>query len=382
MGGTDPTGCTPLVIEALRRLGLPLDVTVVSAPATAAALAALADTWPAGRLRVTPPVPDLPGLMAAADVIGDRGGHLDLGALRAAPPHGTRGDVSRTSASGTTGWSLQVRASAWAGATTLSDVDATAARLRPLLTDAALARTARRCGPSARRRPRSMAGRRGVGGREVRLGSPGRRARGDGTTRGHRRRPRPVGMAERPRDAGGVAPPRRRTPRGPPDVAARHPPARRPAPARGLGRRRRRRDGPLGPRGRPGVGGVDHRRRRGPRAWDWRAPCCAPESSGSQESRTCAPTWRSCTRPTKPSRRLFVSGGYAPDLPADVDGVRAVGAHRQMRSQVSGVPRSTSWPKRRPATVSKASVGSPPAGRMERTFCAVTGSPARTSATT
>ena len=137
MGGTDPTGCTPLVVEALRRLGLPLDVTVVSAPATAAALAALADTWPAGRLRVTPPVRDLPSLMAAADVTVTAAGTStwELCALRrpmalVSTVENQRVGHDRVVAAGA-GIGL-------GGRDDVSDVDATAERLRPLLTDADL----------------------------------------------------------------------------------------------------------------------------------------------------------------------------------------------------------------------------------------------------
>ena len=137
MGGTDPTGCTPLVVEALGRVGLPLDVTVVSAPATEAALHALADTWPAGRLRVTPPVPDLPGLMAAAEVTLTAAGTStwELCALRrpmalVATVENQRVGHDRVVAAGA--------AVGLGGRDEVSDVERTAARLRPLLTDADL----------------------------------------------------------------------------------------------------------------------------------------------------------------------------------------------------------------------------------------------------
>ena len=231
------------------------------------------------------------------------------------------------------------------------------------------ARTARRCGPPARRRPGSMAGGRGVGGREVRLGSAGSTAPAV-TVRpaGLDDARAAVGLAQRPRDAGGVAPPLRRTPRGPPDVAARHPPARRPAPARGLGRRRRRRDGPLGPRGRPGVGGVDHRRAARPAAGDGGRPAARRASSGSQAVTDVRAYLAVVHTANEPSRRLFVSGGYAPDLPADARGSSGgcapsdeVPGERGAALDVAG--RSGARPPS-----SKASVGRPPAGRMERTF--------------
>lgn len=139
MGGTDPAGCAPLVVEALGRLGLPLDVTVVSVPATAAPLASLAHRWSAGRLRVTPPVSDLPSRMAAADVVVTAAGTStwELCALRrpmalvAAADNQRAGRDRVVAAGGAVGLG---------GLADLADVDATAARLRPLLTDGALRR--------------------------------------------------------------------------------------------------------------------------------------------------------------------------------------------------------------------------------------------------
>ena len=62
--------------------------------------------------------------------------------------------------------------------------------------------------------------------------------------------------------------------------------------------------------------------------------------------------------------------------------VRALGAHRQMRSHVSGVPRSTSRRRCAPRRWRRCrSAGRPPGGWTARSR-AVTGSPARTSATT
>ncbi len=137
MGGTDPARCAPLVVEALGRLDLELDVTVVSVPGTAGALADLAAGWARGRLRVTTPVPDLPALMAAADVVVTAAGTTtwELCALRrpmalVAVVDNQRAGHDRVVAAG--------GAVGLGGVADLADVEATAATLRPLLTDAAL----------------------------------------------------------------------------------------------------------------------------------------------------------------------------------------------------------------------------------------------------
>ncbi|SDP28555.1 Spore coat polysaccharide biosynthesis protein SpsG, predicted glycosyltransferase [Pedococcus dokdonensis] len=69
MGGVDPTGAAPGVVEALAATGLPLDVTVVASEGTRAALDALAASWSVGSLTVTDPVADLPARMARADLV-------------------------------------------------------------------------------------------------------------------------------------------------------------------------------------------------------------------------------------------------------------------------------------------------------------------------
>ena len=137
MGGTDPSGCAPLVVEALGRLDLLLHVTVVSAPGTAEALAGLAATWTRGRLEVTPPVADLPARMAQADVVVTAAGTStwELCALRrpmalVAVVDNQRAGHDRVVAAGA--------AVGLGGTADLADVEATADRLRPLLIDTAL----------------------------------------------------------------------------------------------------------------------------------------------------------------------------------------------------------------------------------------------------
>jgi spore coat polysaccharide biosynthesis predicted glycosyltransferase SpsG/RimJ/RimL family protein N-acetyltransferase len=137
MGGTDPTGCAPLVVEALQRLRLPLDVTAVSAPGTAEALVRISQQWSPGRLQVLPPVPDLPGRMARADVVVSAAGTStwELCALRrpmalVAAVDNQRPGHDRVVAAGA--------AVGLGGVADLADVEATAARLRPLLTNAPL----------------------------------------------------------------------------------------------------------------------------------------------------------------------------------------------------------------------------------------------------
>lgn len=69
MGGVDPTGAAPRVVDALAATGLELDVAVVANEQTRAPLAARADDWRHGTLTVTDPVPDLPTVMASADLV-------------------------------------------------------------------------------------------------------------------------------------------------------------------------------------------------------------------------------------------------------------------------------------------------------------------------
>lgn len=137
MGGTDPTGCAPLVVEALAQVGPPLDVTVVSVAETAEQLASLGAMWTSGRLRVTAPVPDLLARMAAADVVVTAAGTSTwevcaLGrpmALVAAVDNQRAGHDRVVAAGGAIGLG---------GPDDLADVPATTARLRPLLTDTAV----------------------------------------------------------------------------------------------------------------------------------------------------------------------------------------------------------------------------------------------------
>ncbi|WP_457252517.1 GNAT family N-acetyltransferase [Pedococcus sp. P5_B7] len=69
MGGVDPTGAAPRVVDALAATGLELDVVVVANAQTGPQLSARADDWRHGTLTVTDPVPDLPTEMASADLV-------------------------------------------------------------------------------------------------------------------------------------------------------------------------------------------------------------------------------------------------------------------------------------------------------------------------
>jgi spore coat polysaccharide biosynthesis predicted glycosyltransferase SpsG/RimJ/RimL family protein N-acetyltransferase len=134
MGGTDPAGCAPLVVEALGRLDLPLDVTVVAAPGTVGALTGLRRTWRRGRLDVIEPATDLPERMARAAVVITAAGTStwELCALRR--PMALVAAVDNQQA----GHDRVVAAGAavgLGGRADLADVDATSARLRGLLTE-------------------------------------------------------------------------------------------------------------------------------------------------------------------------------------------------------------------------------------------------------
>jgi RimJ/RimL family protein N-acetyltransferase len=126
-------------VQALGRLDLPLDVTVVSVPGTVEVLAGLSAQWGPGRLQVTAPVPDLPARMATADLIVSAAGTSTwevcaLGrpmALVAAVDNQRAGHDRVVAAGGAVGLG---------GVADLADVKATAARLEPLLTDATLRR--------------------------------------------------------------------------------------------------------------------------------------------------------------------------------------------------------------------------------------------------
>ena len=137
MGGTDPGGCAPLVVEALALVDVPLDVTVVSVPGTADRLDALASGWGPGRLRVVPPVTDLPARMAAADVVVTAAGTSTWEVCALGRPMALVAAVDNQRA----GHDRVVEAGAavgLGGAADLADVGATAERLRPLLTDGGL----------------------------------------------------------------------------------------------------------------------------------------------------------------------------------------------------------------------------------------------------
>ncbi|KRF27202.1 bifunctional UDP-2,4-diacetamido-2,4,6-trideoxy-beta-L-altropyranose hydrolase/GNAT family N-acetyltransferase [Phycicoccus sp. Soil802] len=69
MGGVDPTGAAPRVVDALAATGLELDVVVVANEQTRSPLSARADDWRHGTLTVTDPVADLPREMATADLV-------------------------------------------------------------------------------------------------------------------------------------------------------------------------------------------------------------------------------------------------------------------------------------------------------------------------
>ena len=69
MGGVDPTGAAPRVVDALAATGLELDVVVVATEQTRAPLTTRAHDWRHGTLTVTDPIPDLPTEMASADLV-------------------------------------------------------------------------------------------------------------------------------------------------------------------------------------------------------------------------------------------------------------------------------------------------------------------------
>jgi spore coat polysaccharide biosynthesis predicted glycosyltransferase SpsG/RimJ/RimL family protein N-acetyltransferase len=134
MGGTDPLGCAPLVVDALDRTRVPMDVTVITTPATRDRVAEQAATWTHGVVRVLPPVPDLPRFMARSDVVVTAAGTstwelCSLGRAMAAVAV-----VENQRA----GYEVLLSAGAATGLGTPADlvnVEATAEVLRPLLTD-------------------------------------------------------------------------------------------------------------------------------------------------------------------------------------------------------------------------------------------------------
>jgi spore coat polysaccharide biosynthesis predicted glycosyltransferase SpsG len=69
MGGTDPQGLTPKVLDLLGRTGLELDVTALVGSVAWERCEAVAAVHPALAVRLLPPVDDLPGGMVEADVV-------------------------------------------------------------------------------------------------------------------------------------------------------------------------------------------------------------------------------------------------------------------------------------------------------------------------
>lgn len=137
MGGADPVGCAPLVIDALAATGVPCRVTVVSAPRTESALRDRASRWRTGQVRVTGPVADLPEAMASADLVISAAG-TSVGELCAlGRPMALVAVVDNQRA----GYDAVLSAGAAVGLGApedLLDTAAAAERLRPVLESAAL----------------------------------------------------------------------------------------------------------------------------------------------------------------------------------------------------------------------------------------------------
>lgn len=136
MGGSDPLECATLVVDALAATGVDLAVTVVAVPATRAALERRArESWQAGRLKVTAPLPELPEVMASADLVVTAAGTSVWELCALARPMAVVAVVDNQ----LPGYHEVV----WAGAAEglgrpadLTDPAAAAALLRPLLEDA------------------------------------------------------------------------------------------------------------------------------------------------------------------------------------------------------------------------------------------------------
>lgn len=134
MGGTDPLRCAPQVVRGLARCEVPVEAVVVSTSDTAAELEAESARWSHGSLHVTPPLSDLPGAMAAADVVVTAAG-TSLWELSAI---GTAMAVVAVVENQRVGYEQVVGAGAGVGLggpDDLEDVDAVATLLRPLLVD-------------------------------------------------------------------------------------------------------------------------------------------------------------------------------------------------------------------------------------------------------
>ncbi len=135
MGGTDALGCAPLVVEALDRTAVPMDLTVVTSPGTRDRLEDQASGWGHGLARPMPPVPDLPRYMAASDVVVTAAGTSTWELCSLGRPMAAVAVVENQRP----GYEVLLGAGAATGLGTpgdLADVGTTAAALRPLLTDA------------------------------------------------------------------------------------------------------------------------------------------------------------------------------------------------------------------------------------------------------
>jgi spore coat polysaccharide biosynthesis predicted glycosyltransferase SpsG/RimJ/RimL family protein N-acetyltransferase len=137
MGGTDAGGCAPAVLEALAASGVGMDVTVVATPGTRERLDALAAAWTDGTVTVSDPRPDLPALLAGADVVVSAAGTTAWELCALGRPMAVIAVVDNQGP----GHDVLVEAGAavgLGGPDSLADPVALAARLRPLLTDADL----------------------------------------------------------------------------------------------------------------------------------------------------------------------------------------------------------------------------------------------------
>jgi spore coat polysaccharide biosynthesis predicted glycosyltransferase SpsG/RimJ/RimL family protein N-acetyltransferase len=133
MGGADPHSLTPTVVDALGACGLPLEVDAVCTPTTRADLDDRARDWQ-DRLRVVEPGPDLPQLMARADLVISAAGTStwELASMRTPMALVLSVDNQRP------GYAAMVAAGAAVGLGGVEDVqdrERTAGRLRDILVD-------------------------------------------------------------------------------------------------------------------------------------------------------------------------------------------------------------------------------------------------------
>lgn len=134
MGGTDPSGVAPMVVEALAAVGMPLDVVVIATVGTRTTLESMVGAFP-GVLRVLPAVPNLPELMAESDLVVSAAGTSvwELCALQVPMALVSVVDNQRA------GYDAVVGVNAGLGLGDVDDVrntSQTAERLRPLLGEA------------------------------------------------------------------------------------------------------------------------------------------------------------------------------------------------------------------------------------------------------